>query len=183
MREPRTLAAIGTTALLVALAALAWSGSRGIGVIAPTASPTPAVVPSSTSEGTVSPAPTVAGAQAVGGLPLGTAQAVATSAGVPWPPPPPATPTATPDPAVWRFEGRVMDEEGYPLEGVCVAIGPAGCQPHSIRTDARGVYYFDVPQVSTVVYELRFEREGFVTIYYMAQPNGPTVFNLVLRRV
>lgn len=93
---------------------------------------------------------------------------------------PPATPTPTPDPAIWRFEGVVVDASGHPLEGVCVVIGPLGCSPHSVHTDARGVYFFDVPQKPAIEYDLTFEKDGYVPVLYRAEPSGPTVFNVVL---
>ncbi|MGH2379429.1 MAG: carboxypeptidase-like regulatory domain-containing protein, partial [Candidatus Limnocylindria bacterium] len=95
--------------------------------------------------------------------------------------PPPATPWPTPDPKVWRFEGRVVTEAGEPLARVCVVIGPLGCRQHGPHTDDQGRYYIDMPQNPTIVYELRFEKEGYGTVYYRMQPQGPTVFNVVLK--
>jgi len=131
--------------------------------------------------GTVSPAPAVALTEDLSGHPLGTAIPVATSAGVP-PAGPPATPVPTPDPAVWRIEGRILSADGIPLQGVCIVIGPHGCQKFSPHTDERGVYFLDVPQNPNVVYEIRFELEGYVTVYWQAHPDGPTLFNVVLTR-
>lgn len=117
----------------------------------------------------------------VGALPQGAGELAMTSAPVATPPPPP-TATPTPDPAIWRFEGRVVDPDGAPLPGVCVAIGPHGCQRGSPRTDARGVYFIDLPQVTTVTYDLYFQREGYVTVWHQLQPKEPTVFNVILRK-
>ena len=117
----------------------------------------------------------------VGALPHGAGEAAMTSAPVPTAPPP-ATPTPTPDPAIWRFEGRVVDPDGKPLRDVCVVIGPHGCQRGSPRTDERGVYFIDLPQVPTVIYDLYFVREGYIAVWHQLQPKEPTVFNVVLRK-
>jgi hypothetical protein len=96
-------------------------------------------------------------------------------------PPPPSTPTPTPDPAIWRFEGRVVDDNGTPLKDTCVVIGPHGCRQFSPHTDERGVYYFDVPQIPTVEYDLYFMKPGYVIVWSHIQPSGPTTFNVILR--
>lgn len=98
-------------------------------------------------------------------------------------PPPPASPTPTPDPQVWRFEGAVVGADGKPLQNVCVIIGPHGCQRGSIRTNESGRYYVDMPQNPTVVYDFFFALEGHEVVWHQAQPSGPTVFNVVLRRL
>lgn len=98
------------------------------------------------------------------------------------PPPPADTPTPTPDPNVWRFEGRIVDAQGRAIEGVCVVIGPSGCRPFSPHTDPRGVYSFEVPKNPTVIYDLTFEKEGYVTVSHRAQPAGPTIFNVILAK-
>jgi hypothetical protein len=97
-------------------------------------------------------------------------------------PSPPSHPTPTPDPEIWRFEGVVVDEAGDGIPGVCVIIGPHGCQPGSIRTNEDGRYWIDVPQKATVVYDLYFAKEGYQVVWYRAQPDGPTRFNVLLRR-
>lgn len=160
--------------LAVALVATACTvGGLSPGSGGSTASPTP--------RPTVSAAPAIVGAVDVAGHPVAPAIALEASAAVP-PPPSAATPTPTPDPAVWRFEGRVVDEEGNGLTGVCVAIGPNGCQPGSIRTDARGTYAIDLPQIRTIVYELRFQLAGYTTVYHRFSPNGASIFDVVLPR-
>jgi hypothetical protein len=75
-----------------------------------------------------------------------------------------------------------VDESGATLTDVCVVIGPRGCQRFSPHTDDRGVYFFDVPQNPTVVYDLYFQKDGYVTVWYRTQPTAPTVFNVVLHR-
>ena len=139
--------------LVAVLVVVAFAlGLAGIGRVPRAASATTASPTHAAAPGGVSPAPTV------------------------------AIPTPTPDPAVWRFEGRVVDETGAALEEVCVVIGPHGCQVHGPHTDERGVYFIDMPQNPVIVYELRFERAGYTTVYYLAQPSGPTIFDVVLRR-
>lgn len=128
------------------------------------------------------PSPTVPPTNTALPLPQGAGAAAFTSAPSVSPPPPPRTATPTPDPAVWRFEGRVVDESGATLTNVCVVIGPRGCQQFSPHTDDRGVYFFDVPQNPTVVYDLYFQKDGFVTVWYRSQPTAPTVFNVILHR-
>ena len=95
----------------------------------------------------------------------------------------PATPTPSPDPAVWRVEGVVIDDSTkLPLGDVCVVIGPHGCQRGSVRTDRRGVFYIDVPQNPTVFYDLYFMRDGFWTVWMRIRPEGPSVYNLALTK-
>lgn len=167
----------GAAATAVLLAAACVTGS-----VSPSASPSASpLTPTPSPTPRVSAAPTVEGLQPLQGPPLKDMVAVATSAIVPSPPPP-ATPTPTPDPAVWRFEGRVTDDDGEGLAGVCVVIGPLGCHQFGPRTDDRGVYSIDLPQKGNVLYELRFELSGFIGVYYQARPTAPTVFNVVLRR-
>jgi hypothetical protein len=171
------IASIAAVVILAgAAAALALSGrmpdARAIVPLEATPSPTPFLGPAPS--GPVSAAPRVAGVEDAGG------RAVATSAIVP-PAPSPATPTPTPDPNIWRFEGRVVNEAGQPLMEVCVVVGPHGCQPYGPHTDELGRYYVDLPQNPAIEYEIRFEKEGFFTVYYRLQPAGPTEFHVVLR--
>lgn len=114
-------------------------------------------------------------------LPPDVDRAAETSA--PVSPPPPATPWPTPDPAIWRYEGAIVDEKGAPLKGVCIAIGPRGCVRGSIRTDDNGRYYVDMPQNATIVYEFTFMLDGYEVVWHRAQPSGPTVFNVILHRL
>ena len=95
----------------------------------------------------------------------------------------PATPTPSPDPAVWRVEGVIVDEgTRLPIRDVCVVIGPHGCQRGSVRTDSRGVFYFDVPRNPTVFYDLYFVRDGYWTVWFRIKPEGPSVYNLALTK-
>jgi hypothetical protein len=98
-------------------------------------------------------------------------------------PKPAATPIPTPDPEMWRIEGTVVDEAGNPLEAVCVVVGPHGCQPYSPHTDENGHYYLDVAHgdISTR-FDFYFEMPGHKTVWWQVIPNGPTVFNVVLRK-
>ena len=127
----------------------------------------------------VSATPASSVAEPMSGAAVPGAVPAQTSADVPSPPPP-ATPTPTPDPAVWRYEGVVVDAQGSPIPDVCVIIGPVGCKQYSPHTDDRGVYYFDVPQNATVVYDLTFIKEGYTPVFHRAQPSEPTVFNVIL---
>jgi hypothetical protein len=98
-------------------------------------------------------------------------------------PKPAATPIPTPDPATWRLEGTVVDEAGTPLEAVCVVVGPHGCQRYSPHTDENGHYYLDVAHGEiTTTFDFYFEMPGHQTVWWQVTPNGPTVFNVVLRK-
>jgi hypothetical protein len=103
--------------------------------------------------------------------------------GNPVPIPPTAVPaTATPGlgpGTAYRIEGVVVDEVGAPLPNVCIAIGPNGCQEHSPRTDARGVYYVDFPQ-ATVDYDLHFTKDGYKEFQQRLRPTQNQVLNIVL---
>ena len=95
----------------------------------------------------------------------------------------PATPTPSPDPAVWRVEGVIVEEgTRLPIRDVCVVIGPHGCQRGSVRTDSRGVFYIDVPQNPAVFYDLYFVRDGYWTVWFRIKPEGPSVYNLALTK-
>lgn len=95
----------------------------------------------------------------------------------------PMTPTPTPDPAVWRIEGVIIDDVTYlPIPDVCVSLGPAGCRPGSPRTDARGVFAFDAPQVPTVFYDFFFVKDAYWTVWFRIKPEGPSVYNLALTK-
>ena len=98
-------------------------------------------------------------------------------------PRPAATPTRSPDPAVWRIEGTVVDEAGNPLEAVCVVVGPHGCQRFSPHTDEAGHYFLDVAHGALrTTFDFYFEMPGHQTIWWQVTPNGPTEFNVVLRK-
>ena len=195
MRNTRLVATAAAVVVIGAFVALyiASGGapaSRDVQPILETASPVTVIVPSNTAPINAPivsglpdiPSPTVPPTNTVLPLPSGVGAIALTSAPSVSPPPPPRTATPTPDPAVWRFEGRVVDETGAALTDVCVVIGPHGCQRFSPHTDDRGVYFFDVPQNPSVVYDLYFEKDGFVTVWSRVQPSAPTVFNVVLHR-
>jgi hypothetical protein len=174
-RNTWIVAAGATGVLVVAFAALAFSSGlvpRGGTVVGLSPSPTLVLAPST---GGAAPISIPEGASPSPG------ETVRESAPVPTPPAP-STPTPTPDPAIWRFEGRVVDELDQPLKDVCVVIGPRGCRQVSPHTDDRGVYYFDVPQVPTVEYDLYFMKPGYVVVWAHVQPVAPTTFNVVLRK-
>jgi hypothetical protein len=189
VRDPRTVAGIAAAVLVLGFATLAViSGApdvRGIVGISPT--PT-----GSASIAEPSSRPTVALPASFSPLPEqtpvppdktpeGVDRVAETSA--PISPPPLTSPTPTPDPLVWRFEGIVVDTDGKPIDNVCVIIGPRGCQRGSIRTKDGGRYYIDMPQNATIVYDLFFALEGYEVVWHRAQPRGPTMFNVILRRL
>ena len=94
------------------------------------------------------------------------------------------TPTPYPPPTVeglWRIEGTIVDETSKPVEGVCLAIGPVGCQPVSPRSDKDGKFYFDLP-VANVDYDFHFTKAGYQQLDVRIHPHGPSTFNYVLRR-
>jgi len=94
------------------------------------------------------------------------------------------TPTPYPPPTVeglWRIEGTIIDETNAPIEGVCLAIGPVGCQPVSPRSDKDGRFYFDLP-VANVDYDFHFTKPGYQQLDVRIHPTGPSTFNYVLRR-
>ena len=179
----RSRAAIAAVAVVAAFALVAAVAGRTPGSISVTDTSPPAtsgtlIVPATASPSrppTPTPSPIPEGA-----LPS-PSEKVTESADLRTPKPPP-TPTPTPDPAVWRFEGQVVDADGSPLKDVCVVIGPRGCLRVSPRTDDRGVYYFDVPQVPTVEYDLYFMKAGYGVVWAHVQPRSPTVFNVILRK-
>ncbi len=94
---------------------------------------------------------------------------------------PPSTPTPTLAKGFWRIEGVVVDEVGFPLADVCIAIGPNGCVTHSPRTDDRGVYVIDLPQVD-VSWTLHFLKDGFKETVQRLKPTRDVVLNIVLGR-
>ena len=100
---------------------------------------------------------------------------------IPIPPTPkPATPTPGLNPGTtYRLEGIVVDQIGAPIPDVCIAIGPNGCQPHSPRTDDRGVYFIDFPQAQ-VSYDLHFTKDGYKEFATRLQPTQNQVLNIVL---
>lgn len=98
--------------------------------------------------------------------------------------PPAPSPTPYPPPTVeglWRIQGTVIDETNGPIEGVCLAIGPVGCQPVSSRSDKDGNFYFDLP-VANVDYDLHFTKPGYQPFDVRIHPTGPSNFNYVLKK-
>jgi hypothetical protein len=159
-------------AALLALTLFAFACNQGPqSSTDPNASPTATPVPSGTetlapvASDSASPAPAVAK----------IAQEPVT-----YSPPPPPTPTPTPDPALWRYEGVVVDDGGKPIEDVCIAVGPHGCQPSSVRTDKRGVWHIDFPQ-APVDYDLHFAKPGFKTFDVRVTPTSGWTLNVILK--
>jgi hypothetical protein len=97
---------------------------------------------------------------------------------------PKPTPTPYPPPTVeglWRIEGTILDENQKPIDGVCLAIGPVGCQPVSPRSDKDGKFYFDLP-VANVDYDFHFTKAGYQQVDAKVHPTGPATFVYVMRR-
>ena len=102
-------------------------------------------------------------------------------------PPAAVAPTFDPDrtgppPTVeglWRIKGVVTDPVGTPISGVCIAIGPLGCNPQSPRTDNSGWYFFDLP-VANVDYDLHFTKDGYRRFDSRFHPEGPTYIDAVI---
>ena len=145
-----------------------------VGACGSAADPSPASTAAVSSSGAVStrlPDPTAALLIAIGSS--GNVVMIAATQ-------PPATPTPDIGPgAAYRMEGVVVDESGTPLADVCIAIGPNGCQVHSPRTDARGVYFIDFP-AAEVDYDLHFTKDGFKEFDQRLKPTRSTVLNIVL---
>jgi hypothetical protein len=172
MRAAAAGAVVVVLAALAVVSGLAWRGVT-VGDLASVPSPTAVGKLASPSGPTATRIPE--------GAAPSPGEVVRESAPVPTPPSP-SSPTPTPDPAIWRFEGRVVDENDQPLKDVCVVIGPRGCRQVSPHTDDRGVYYFDVPQIPTVEYDLYFMKPGYVVVWTHVQPTAPTTFNVILRK-
>ena len=97
---------------------------------------------------------------------------------------PKPTPTPYPPPTVeglWRIDGTVVDENQKPIEGVCLAIGPVGCQPVSPRSDKDGKFYFDLP-VANVEYDFHFTKPGYQQLDAHVKPQGPSTFAYIMRK-
>ena len=125
--------------MLLGAIAFALLGGRGpaslpqpstspVAVATPTPEPTP-FRPRATPPGTPAPRPSTF---------------VLISSSIPVKVPPAPNPTATPEPGLWRLEGYVVDEQGQPIENVCVVIGPVGCQTYTTKTDERGHWFLDI---------------------------------------
>ncbi len=99
------------------------------------------------------------------------------------PPPTPAnaTPTPGPEAGLWRLQGYVVDEDGKPLENVCVVVGPHGCQTFSPHTDASGHWFLDVAE-GVATFDFYFEMPGYQTVWWEVTPKGSQEFNAVLKR-
>ena len=87
----------------------------------------------------------------------------------------------TPGPTVpeghWRWSGSVIDQDSKPLSGVCVHIGPGDCRFNSIRTDEKGKWVIDFPQVN-VEYDFHFVKDGYQTVDQAIQTTGPGDFQV-----
>jgi hypothetical protein len=184
LRGERTQIGLGIVAILILVLALipvAMSGAGLVNVaVAPSATPTAEGTPQT--EATPSaPPPTPSGTPAP--VPSEAVDTGASASVTPPTPPPAATPTPSPQPGLWRVEGYVVDESGSPLKGVCVVVGPRGCQRFSPHTDEQGHYYLDVAANIDVktAFDFYFEMPGRETVWWHFVPGGPIEFNVVLK--
>ena len=167
-RGPRA-AAVLLTLGLVAVVAVLLIGRGG-----PTERGLDAQIgPSPTASGTLAPVSSAS-------LEPATALARAAQEPVTYSPPPAPSPTPAPPEGTWRWEGVVVDEKGKPIEDVCIAVGPHGCQPTSVRTDKRGVWFIDFPQAA-VDYDLHFSKKGYTQYDVRVTPMSPWTLNVVLK--
>src|SRR6267378_3883102 len=171
--DPRVRIGAAVAIGLLAVGAVACSPAPApVASASPTAEPpaTPARV-RSTPVGTPAPRPATF---------VGLAESVTVS--------PPAAPRSspTPEPGLWRIEGYVVDEDGKPLENVCVVIGPIACSQYSPHTDERGHYFVDIAAVGTntvlLAYDFYFEIPDRQTVWLRLTPQGKSTFNTVLKR-
>jgi hypothetical protein len=158
------------------------------GAIAFASSPKTATTPSTNSAPTVEPSPTQA---RVRSTPVGTAAPrpstfVGIAASISVSPPPAPRSSPTPEPGLWRLEGYIVDEQGKPIENVCVVIGPVPCAQYSPHTDERGHYFVDIAaagsQTVLLAYDFYFEIPGRQTVWLRMTPTGSSTFNAVLKR-
>ena len=177
LRSPRDRAlAIGTAALvLAAVVVIALSRSAP-----PPVTGVPAVTPTPVATGpTASPTPFVAPQRTEVAIPAEVLE-VAPLPSVTIKPP--ATPTPSPDPAIWRIEGLIVDDKGEPITEACVSVGRRGCLAFSPRTDDRGVFYFEVPPITTIEYDLYFFKEGYRVAHLRFRPTSAAAFGVALSR-
>lgn len=169
----------GLVAAAVVIGSLACSASANTPSPSPSAAPTDVAADASVIVGTPPPTPRA--------TPEGTpaphpSEATIDSAQIETPSPPPqATPTATPGPGLWRIDGYVVDQNGAPLTGVCVVIGPRGCWPYSPHTDERGYWSIDIAEGNSG-FDFYFEMPGYTTVWWQTNPTGPTTHNVILTK-
>ena len=168
-------AAVVVLVIVVAILAIALSPKAST---TPVAAATPGVEASATQP-------------RVRSTPVGTAAPrpatfVTIAASVPVSPPPAPRSSPTPEPGLWRLEGYIVDEQGKPIENVCVVIGPVPCAQYAPHTDERGHYFVDIAAAGTqtvlLAYDFYFEIPGRQTVWLRMTPTGATTFNAVLKR-
>jgi len=91
------------------------------------------------------------------------------------------TATPTPGPQAWRLDGVVIDEQGKPVEGVCVGLGPAVCTDVNPRTDAKGRWFIDLPKAS-VDYDFHFTKPGYKQFDMHVRAVTSQTFQITLTR-
>jgi hypothetical protein len=168
-------AAVVVVVIVVAILAIALSPKTST---TPVAAATPGVEASATQP-------------RVRSTPVGTAAPrpatfVTIAASVPVSPPPAPRSSPTPEPGLWRLEGYIVDEQGKPIENVCVVIGPVPCAQYAPHTDERGHYFVDIAaagsQTVLLAYDFYFEIPGRQTVWLRMTPTGATTFNAILKR-
>jgi hypothetical protein len=168
-------AAVVVLVIVVAILAIALSPKAST---TPVAAATPGVEASATQP-------------RVRSTPVGTAAPrpatfVTIAASVPVSPPPAPRSSPTPEPGLWRLEGYIVDEQGKPIENVCVVIGPVPCSQYAPHSDERGHYFVDIAAAGTqtvlLAYDFYFEIPGRQTVWLRMTPTGATTFNAVLKR-
>jgi hypothetical protein len=168
-------AAVVVLVIVVAILAIALSPKAST---TPAAAATPGVEASATQP-------------RVRSTPVGTAAPrpatfVTIAASVPVSPPPAPRSSPTPEPGLWRLEGYIVDEQGKPIENVCVVIGPVPCSQYAPHSDERGHYFVDIAAAGTqtvlLAYDFYFEIPGRQTVWLRMTPTGATTFNAILKR-
>src|SRR5437868_13907806 len=82
------------------------------------------------------------------------------------------TPTPIPTPTIDNVNcstvaGQVFDADaGLPIAGVCVVIGPLGCQANMAHSDASGKFLVQLPRQVVVAYDFHFQKAGYQQVDY-----------------
>lgn len=87
---------------------------------------------------------------------------------------PKPTSTITPSPTAtldmvnfYNVHGQVFDaDSGLPIAGVCVVIGPLGCQANMAHSDVTGKFLVQLPRQVIVAYDFHFVKAGYQQVDY-----------------
>ncbi len=98
-------------------------------------------------------------------------------------------PTRTPIPSLaegmTRFKGTITDANtGYPLEDVCVIIGPpVDCQENFPQSDEKGLWLADLPVAGGLSWTFNFSKPGYELAIKKATSSAPgeQIINVVLQ--